>query len=260
MTPHALLRCTVTHVRHGRVRHRLRYRIVTVMLDLGALDRGRLPRLFSRARFGLMGFRASDHGDGTAATPAALAAWARATLHQAGLAAPAGRLRLMCMPRVLGHAFNPISVFICDDTHGQPAAVLYQVNNTFGQRHIYACPLGGTAPFTHTADKMFHVSPFLPMTMRYAFRLSLSDSHMALRITGHDSTTNIPMIDATFTGRATPLTNAAIARAVCIMPLLGAKVVAAIHWEALKLWRHGAPFHRLPPAPPHACTPGSHAP
>src|ERR1700710_1627159 len=148
--------------------HRLRYRIFSLLLDLDELaDLDHGLRLFSVDRFNLFSFRQSDHGAGTRT---GLADWVRGQCALAGLAAEGG-ICVLAMPRVLGHAFNPLSVFFCHGSDGAIVAVLYEVNNTFGQRHAYLIPTEGAHRLIRqSCRKVFYVSPFMPMEMEYRFR------------------------------------------------------------------------------------------
>ncbi|NWG46474.1 MAG: DUF1365 domain-containing protein [Alphaproteobacteria bacterium] len=262
-TPHPPLRADgalyAGRVRHARVnplRHRFSYRVFTGLFDIDRLDAlaGRL-RLFSHNRFNLFSFHDRDHGprDGSALRP-----WVEARLAEAGLPEAPARIALLTLPRILGYAFNPISVYYCHDTDGRLIALLYQVHNTFGEAHCYTVPLPApvsTAEDTverHAVAKAFHVSPFLPMTARYHFTLAPPGErlHLSIRETVAGGNTLL----ATIEGRRRPLTDASLLRLLITHPLLTLKVVAGIHVEAVRLWMKGAKVHPHPgrpePAPP----------
>ena len=134
---------SVMHRRLRPRRHRLRYRVFWMLLDLDEIDR--LPhifRLFSRNRFNAVSFHDTDHGDG-GATP--LRAQVERHLAAAGIALDGGAIRLLCMPRIFGYGFNPLSVYFCYERNGLLAAILYEVHNTFGERHSYLIPTGKSA-------------------------------------------------------------------------------------------------------------------
>ena len=131
--------------------------------------------------------------------------------------------------------------------------MLYEVNNTFGQRHGYLIPVTGSAwPVRQSCDKQFYVSPFMPMDMVYRFKVTRPGDHFALGITA--AAPEGPTIATAFTGTAAPLTDGVLLRAFLRMPLLGAKVVAAIHLEALKLWFRGLKLIPRPAAPAEPVT------
>ena len=241
----ALYRGEVTHRRLRPREHRLRYRVFWLLLDLAELDEiDAKLRLLSRNRFNLLGFHDQDHGDGST-TP--LLDQVQLHLRRAGVDVQGCVVRLLTMPRVLGYVFNPISLYYCHAADGRLAAVIYEVSSTFGERHAYVLPVDGVTGkgmFRQQATKALHVSPFMGMEMRYAFQGRAPDDHMALKINGSDK--DGLLIAASMTGRRHALTDGAILRAALAMPLLTLKVVAAIHWEALKLWLKRVPLHSAP--------------
>ena len=246
MTISALYNGTVTHQRLKPIRHRLRYGIFMMLLDLDELPAlARRLRLFSHNKFNLISFFDSDHGGGK---PGGLRSWLQAQLQSAGLPEPCGAIRVFCMPRILGHVFNPITLFFCHRPDGSPLAMLYEVNNTFGERHSYLIPVTDPAwPIRQNCEKRFYVSPFMPMDMLYRFRVAQPDAHFSFGITA--STQDGPMIATAFSGQHAALSDRVLLGAFLRMPLLGAKVVAAIHFEAMKLWWGGLKLLPRPAAP-----------
>src|SRR5580658_140903 len=161
----------VTHRRLRPRPHRLRYRVFWMLLDLDEI--GRLPRrlrLFSHNRFNALSFFDTDHGDGSGRP---LRDQVEGHLRAAGLATDGGAIRLFCMPRIFGYGFNPLSVYFCHRRDGALVALLYEVRNTFGERHSYLIPVGASddAVIRQSCDKCFYVSPFLDMSLRYDFRV-----------------------------------------------------------------------------------------
>jgi hypothetical protein len=236
------------HQRLRPRRHRLAYRVFAIYVDLDALpalERG--LRLFSLNRFNLFSLHDADHGDG-AGSPAG---WARRQLANAGIAEAGARIGLLCYPRLLGYVFNPISVYFCFDRNQALRAVIYEVHNTFGERHSYLVPLdpGAPEPIRHCCAKRLHVSPFIGMEATYRFHLRSPGKRLAFAIAATDA--DGPLLHAATTGRRVALTDGALAAAALRFPLMTIKVIAAIHWEALKLWLKGAAVHRKP-APPDA--------
>jgi DUF1365 family protein len=152
------------------------------------------------------------------------------------------------MPRVLGHAFNPLSVFFCYRADGGLAATLYEVTNTFGERHSYLiAATSQTRMIRQSCRKVFYVSPFMPMEMEYRFTVAPPAGRVSVVIDGLGAQGRL--ITASLSGRRAELTDGALLRAFCGTPALGLKVVGGIHWEALKLWRKKVGFHKKP-APP----------
>lgn len=236
----------VTHVRHRPVRHALRYRMFMLLIDLdeAATVLGRL-RMLSSGRFSPLRFREADHGDGG---DRPLVLQVRERLRAAGVAAD-GPIRLLTMPRVLGHGFNPLSLYLCHDADGRLAATLYEVSNTFGQRHSYLVPVEGTddGVIRQTVEKRFYVSPFMDMDLTYRFLLRPPSDSVRLVIDVDDG--EGAMLTAGFVGRGRPLTDANLLAAWLADPLLTLKVVAGIHKEALMLSVRGLRL-RPRPSPP----------
>jgi DUF1365 family protein len=232
-------------VMHRRLRprvHRLRYRLFWMLLDLDEIDAlDRRLTLFSRNRFNLFSFHDRDHGDGSA-TPLALQV--RQRLAAAGMADAGDGIALLTMPRILGYVFNPLSLYFCRDRAGTLRAIVYQVHNTFGERHCYVFPVEGDGAATHAAAKAFHVSPFLGMEMSYAFRVEPPGERVSVAIRGEDGAG--PLIVAALSGTRRALTDRALASLLGAYPLMTLKVTAGIHWHALRMLLRGFRVHRHP--------------
>ena len=250
MTASGLYAGTVTHRRLRPKPHRLRYRVYSLLLDIDEIPAlcGRL-RLLSHRRFNLFGFDERDHADGSGRS---LREWAERHLAAAGIDLDGGPIRLLAMPRVLGYGFNPISVWFCHRRDNSLAALLHEVHNTFGERHTYLIPVApdGDSAIAQECGKVFHVSPFMAMDMRYDFRVHAPDDRLSLAIRSSDA--NGLMLVAALAARREELTDGALLRAFLRTPLLTMKVIGGIHWEALRLWIKGMRVHTHPPAPKHA--------
>ncbi|CAO3404621.1 DUF1365 domain-containing protein [Azospirillum palustre] len=253
---------SVMHHRVKPVRHRLSYRVFSLLADLDELPRlDRELRLFAHNRFGLLGFRDRDFGPlggmGLGGMGMDLKGWAEGQLAAAGIEG-GGPVRLLCFPRVLGFVFNPLCVWFCHRRDGTLAAIIHEVSNTFGQRHAYLIPAaaGPDGLVRQRCDKGFYVSPFMDMETAYHFRIrppgGLAGEPLAVSIRQTDA--EGPVLRATLTARRVELTDGAILRAWARHPLMTAKVVAGIHWEALHLWRKGLAIRPRPPAPAHPVT------
>jgi DUF1365 family protein len=238
----------VMHRRLVAPLYRFVYRLFHVLVDVDRLGElhARL-RLFSHNRFNLVSFHDRDHGGGAAG---GLRAWAEQMLAAEGVRLDGGRIRLLCLPRILGFGFNPIAIWYCEHRDGTLRAVIAEVRNTFGERHSYLLASGGR-PMAyegpHEKDKCFHVSPFMDLVGRYAFRFSAPAE--TVRVLIHETREGAPLLDATLAGERRALTDGALLAQVALMPWMTLKVVAGIHWEALKLWLRGARFHRKPEPP-----------
>ena len=247
MTASALYTGRVQHLRLRPSRHELRYRLFNLLLDLDELPTlSRNLRLFAVDRPGVVSFHQRDHGAGTTT---GLRAWVDQQLREAGLQT-GGHVRLLCMPRVFGHCFNPLSVYFCHHPNGWLSAMLYQVNNTFGQRHSYLIPVEGqdaSGLVRQACDKVFYVSPFMDMALRYEFRVHPPGESIAVTVNVLDDTGLL--LGASFAGDRRPLTDRVLLSAVLRSPFLGLKVVGGIHWEALKIWRKGNRLRPRPAAP-----------
>jgi uncharacterized protein len=229
----------VMHARLKPVGHRFSYRVMSLLIDLDRLEQAdRQSPLFGVNRPALYSFNEADHGDRDA-SPLRLYVRRRAAEH--GVDLTGGRVQLLCYPRLFGYAFNPLSVYFCYRADGELALMIYEVRNTFGDIHPYVLPVRpgeiGAAGLRQAQDKLFYVSPFIEMAMRYRFRVSLPGERVKLRILETDR--EGPLLAATFNGRRRALTSAALVRSLLALPLVTFKIVAAIHWEALRLWLKG---------------------
>lgn len=246
MTAPPAARIYAGHVMHLRLiprRHRFRYRVFTLLVDLDRLDSvARDSRLFAHNRLGVLSIHDRDHGarDGSALRP-----WVDAELRRAGLP-PAARVEMLGFPRMWGYVFNPLTVYYCHDAEDRLAALVYEVKNTFGEQIAYVRAAGDaeSGVYRQTQGKGMPVSPFIGMDQTYRFDLTAPGARLGLRIrqAGPEGETLI----ATLTGRARGFSDRALIAVILGHPLMTLKVIAAIHWQALRLWRKGV---RLAPTP-----------
>jgi hypothetical protein len=236
--------CT-THARFKPQPHKFRYGVFQILVDIDRSEEAfQGLRTLSVGRFGLFSFEARDHGyrDGRS-----LRTWVEAQLATARTPATAATIRLLCFPRILGFVFNPLSIFFVHDAEDRLEAVIYEVNNTFGQTHAYVTPATGEGDQRQEAEKVFYVSPFYGVEGGYRFRLSPPSEGFDLVICKHMA--GETDFVATLNAERRPLTDAALMRLFFAMPFMTLGVVAAIHWEALRLWVKGATFHSRPRGP-----------
>ena len=238
--PAALYVGEVMHARLKPMGHRFSYRVMSLLIDLDRLtEADRLSRLFGVNRAALYSFHESDHG---ARDGSPLRAYTQRCATEHGIDLSGGRVLLLCYPRLLGYTFNPLSVYFCYRASGELALLIYEVRNTFGDIHAYVLPVKpgemSRAGVRQQQDKLFYVSPFIEMAMRYHFRVLPPGQRIQLRILETDR--NGPLLAATFTGLRRALSTGQLWRSFFALPLVTVKIVAAIHWEALRLWLKGA--------------------
>lgn len=245
MTASALYTGKVTHLRLRPKVHALAYRVFQIFLDLDearSLSQG--LRLFGFNRPALLSFHEGDHGDGSELS---LKAQITARVAAAGLAA-GGPVRVLTMPRVLGFVFNPITLYFVHDAGGALTAVVHEVNNTIGGRIFYVLPAKGGGLITQHTGKQMYVSPFMDMDYGYDFQLAEPAETFALAI--HMKRGSELWLTAGFDGERREFSDRALFLAWLSHPLLTLKVVAAIHFEALRLWLKGIKYRSPPKAKP----------
>jgi uncharacterized protein len=230
----------VMHARLKPIGHRFSYRVMSLLIDLDRLDvADRQTRLFGVNRAALYSFHEKDHGERDGSS---LRIYAQRRATECGVDLTGGRVLLLCYPRLLGFTFNPLSAYFCYRADGELALMMYEVRNTFGDIHAYVLAVKpgelSEAGLRQQQDKLFYVSPFIDMPMRYHFRISPPAADVKLRILETDGAG--PLLAATFHGRRRDLGAAQLLRSFFALPLVTLKIVAAIHWEALRLWIKGA--------------------
>lgn len=232
----------VWHARTRPRRHRLHYRVFSLLLDFDELPgMNSSLLLLGYNRPALFSFWDADHGDGSAG---GLRAWVEMQLDKAGCLEAGMGIRVLCYPRILGYVFNPLTVYFCHASDGALRAILYEVCNTFGERHTYiiAVDKGATGPVRQGCAKELYVSPFMPMACFYQFHIEPPGDKVLVRIDESDS--EGPVLTASFSGHRVALSDRALLRALLRYPLMTLKVTAGIHWEALRIWWKGIPVHR----------------
>lgn len=250
----ALYPSVVTHRRLRPVHHAFSYRVLSTLIDLDELpDLDRDEGLFRHNRRSVISFLDRDHGprDGSPLRP-----WIDGHLAAMGIDLDGGRVRILCSPRILGYVFNPLSVWFCHHRDGSLRAILYEVRNTFGEYHNYLIPVEpGRLPgavVRQSCRKEFHVSPFMPMDLRYDFAVREPGERVsvAMRLHRADRADEADaMFVAAWRGRRVEFSSSNLRRELSANPMSTVKVIAGIHVEALRLWVKGAPRHQRPPAP-----------
>ena len=248
----------VVHKRVHPTEHKLRYSVFSLLLDVDQLpETASKLRLFSLDRFNLFSLNQRQHGyrDGR---PVAEFAWDQ--LRELGLETEVKRIEMLFYPRILGFAFNPLTVYLCRAGDGVLKAVIYEVRNTFGGNLTYVMPAGADydGSFTHNTAKQFYVSPFNRIEGDYLFHVRSTPfgTH------GRCCTGQWPeacLADPFPRAMRKPLNDRprALKAAFFRYPLMTLKVVAGIHWEAAKLWRKGLRMQDGPVHPPQPIVYGS---
>lgn len=232
----------VSHARVKPRKHKLAYKIFMLLIDLDELP-GLKLRTLSVGGFNLFGFDPKRFGD---ASGRPLKTQVEATLALAGIA-HGGPIRMLAMPQILGRAFNPLTVYFCHDPKGALTAILYEVNNTFGERHSYLIPAPNAALIKQGCAKEFYVSPFMDMELTYAFRILRPEERVLVAVDTSDAEGLI--LAASFSGERRPLTDRELVKAWLTHPWMTVGTIAAIHYEALKIWLKGEKVRVRPPLP-----------
>lgn len=231
-------------VMHGRLfpkRNHFTYGIYYLSLSLADLNNAPI----AHNRFAALSFHDRDHG---ACDGSNLQKWATNILTDYGLE-HCSDITLICMPRVFGYVFNPVSFWLCRDENGILRAILSEVHNTFGERHTYLCAHDDhreiTANDTMQAEKIFHVSPMLKREGHYEFRFDIREDHFGIGIDFYDGEGNKQLI-TTLNATPKPLSRQALRKAFWRYPLVTFKAIILIHWQALKILAKGIPYISKP--------------
>ncbi len=250
--PAAVFPSTVMHSRRFPVSYRFSYRVFSVLVDVDRLAEIGLNPLFSIDRFNLFSLHLRDHGahDGSA-----WRGWAETVLRDNGIDGALGNIQLLCLPRILGYGFNPLSLWFCHNPEGELLAVIGEVSNTFGEHHHYLlnAPADTSAPVvTGSKQKVFHVSPFIGMDARYEFFIHPPGD--TLNIVIHEYAGDELMLIASQRGERLPFSTAVLLRQFALVPFMTLKVMSLIHWHALKIWLKGGKLYSKPAPPTETVT------
>ncbi|MEQ9113472.1 MAG: DUF1365 family protein [Miltoncostaeaceae bacterium] len=243
----ALYEGTVLHRRSQPAEHVLSHRVCFYAIDLDEVAvLARRLRLFGHNRRAPFSLHDEDHAG---RTDRPIKENVLALLAGHGIDTGGGRVVMVTNLRTFGYVFNPVSFFFCHDAAGPLAAVVAEVANTYGERHLYVLPAaearaGRGGKLTWERDKRMHVSPFFGLDQRYRFILTEPGDTIRLAVGVDEGEDHV--LWAEQTGTARPLSDAALVRALVRHPLMAQRVMGLIHWHALRLWLKRVPFHRLP--------------
>jgi DUF1365 family protein len=228
---------SIMHHRLKPKAHRFTYRIANLLLDLDELSY--LDKYLTGFSYNKAGLFSVYDKDYVTTENHTLKQHVQALLTQQGCTT-AKRVELLCIPRNLGYSFNPLCIFFCYDNNNHLYATLYQVSNTFGQKHIYFIEGQNEHRLNHQANKVFFVSPFIDMDCQYQFHINPPDKTLRVLIKQEDS--EGPLLNATLIGKSTPLTSKALFTLCLRLPFFTYKVIVGIHWEAFRLWLKKIPL------------------
>lgn len=234
---------SVRHTRLRPARNAFVYRTYFLMLPMRSLAREGAGQL-ARNRAAAISFHDGDHGDGRKDS----LQWIDELLRKEGIDDAMGEVWLHCYPRVLGYSFKPVSFWYCHRLDGSLRAVVVEVNNTFGERHVYLLDHVRYGQ-ERTATKVFHVSPFCNVEGQYRFRFMTTPERgrTVARIDYDD--THGALINTSVSGNLQPLNRQAVRKALISYGAMTLGVIARIHWQALKLLFKRVPFFSKPTPP-----------
>ena len=226
----------VTHERYKPKKHFFSYQTFSLLIDLNEIGEiEKKIKFFSYNKFNILSFYNIDHGnrDGNS-----LVKWVKNILKKSKINFDIGKIKLLCYPRFFGYVFNPLSIFYCYDKNLKLKAILYEVKNTFNEQHTYVFRCTKPANLIlHKCNKKFYVSPFIEMKTSYNFRLLKPGKKLNVLIKQNDE--NGLLLIARQSGKRLDLTSKNLLLEFLKHPLMSAKVIIAIHFEAFRLWIKG---------------------
>lgn len=235
----------VMHQRFFPMEYKFKYQVFSIKVDVDTIAKeAEELRWFGLNRFNWVSIHQHDYGS---RSNQSWRSWFEEMATSYGIEKPIKRIELVCMPRYLGFVFNPLAMWYGYDEQDQLIAVIAEVSNTFGQWHHYVLANNGeplNSKITATAEKVFHVSPFMNMDCRYRFALQPPGKHYQVGI--YETENGKPVLNAIQVGKSQTLTSKNLLNAALKLPLNTLKVIVLIHWWALKIWFKGGKFHKTP--------------
>ena len=225
----------VIHRRFKPKEHYFKYNVFSLLIDIDELETiENKIKIFSYNKFNIISFFDKDHGprDGTSVKE-----WVINNLKDIGIENHKIQIKILCYPRIFGYVFNPLSVFFIYDESSRLIAILYEVKNTFGEQHTYVFKTEDKKVIINDCTKKFHVSPFIEMECHYYFRVLKPSDKISVIIDQKDK--DGKLLYASQDGKAAELNEKNLLTSYISHPLMTFKIIAAIHYEALKLWLKG---------------------
>ena len=225
----------VIHKRFKPKEHYFKYKVFSLLIDLDELHIIKQKiKIFSYNKFNILSFFEKDHGprDGTS-----IKEWIKKNLKKIGINDNNIQIKLLCYPRIFGYVFNPLSVFFIYNQSSELISILYEVKNTFGEQHTYIFKTNDNKIITNNCSKKFYFSPFIEMDCEYNFRVLKPSNTISVIIDQRDK--NGKLLYASQDGIAQELNEKNLLFSYISHPLMTFKIIAAIHYEALKLWIKG---------------------
>ena len=230
----------VSHRRFKPIKHYFSYRTFSILFSLDELESlEKKISLFSYNKFNLFSFYNKDHGDRSGEN---LSDWVKKNLKQNDLNFNISKIKLLCFPRIFGYVFNPLSIFYCYDNVNLKV-ILYEVKNTFNEQHTYIFPVDQNSKIiSQHCNKKFYVSPFIEMETYYNFRLTEPNERLKVYIKQTDKVDKV--LIACQTGKRRTMSTQQLLINFLFHPMMTFKILFAIHFEALRLWKKGATFKK----------------
>ncbi len=229
----------VTHTRFKPVRHFLKYKTFSLLIDLDEIDEldSRIS-IFSHNKFNVFSFYDKDHGERDGSN---LKEWVLSNIRKFNIEGKINKIKLLCYPRIFGYVFNPLSIFYCYESD-KLKAIFYEVKNTFNEQHTYIFKIKNNDEITQKCKKRFYVSPFMDMESYYNFKLINPNNKLSVLIKQTDLTGTI--LTATQTGDKKEFNLKQLIKNFFKYPLMTIKIISSIHYEALLLWKKGAIYRK----------------
>ena len=229
----------ITHTRFKPVKHFLKYKTFSFFIDLDEIEKlDKDIKIFSYNKFNIFSFYDKDHGDRDGKN---LKVWVLDNLKKFNIDENINNIKLLCYPRIFGYVFNPLSIFYCYKDNSLKA-IFYEVKNTFNEQHTYIFKVKDKNKIEQKCKKKFYVSPFMDMDTYYNFKLLNPNEKLSISIKQVDKEDII--LTAVQTGKKKEFTFKQLLINFFRYPLMSVKIISAIHFEALLLWRKGAIYRK----------------